>query len=239
MSADPCIEAMKYMFAPWRHVAATLPPISALTPRLEEVVKFHRNPARGFDFRFTPADSKYFASAAVDMWHRAVHSLLISAALTRESTLWSSVSGYYTTHYTFRALAHLMGYYQLFQLRWMVSLRMEGGHLIGAFRKGREREHDWYRNVVSKLPCLNSDPFFTSLKPSSMIDVSHRDRANYVDHLGLPPNLQDINREAIRIRMQQLARIEVLTPGPTSGGMRLRYGVPGAAKNTGGGALAV
>ena len=45
----------------------------------------------------------YFAMAAVKMWLRAVHSFLISVSLTKASPIWSSVAGYYSSHYSIRA----------------------------------------------------------------------------------------------------------------------------------------
>jgi hypothetical protein len=211
MSTDPSIQAMRYVFLPWRNAAANLPPLSMLREQLEGMITPHHN-SKAFEVQLTPTQSKYFASASIEIWHRAVHSLLVSTALTRESILWSCISGYYATHYTFRAFAHAMGYFQLFQERWTISLRMESGSLVGTFRKGRKREHEWYRSVISELPCLNSDPFFAPTERGVMIDSTHRDHANYSDHFGLPPNIQNIDREAIRNRMQQLARMEVQTP---------------------------
>src|SRR4051794_22938270 len=52
-----------------------------------------------------------FATAAVDIWLRAVHSFLISASLTESSPIWASISGYYSSHYSVRAIAHLLGYF--------------------------------------------------------------------------------------------------------------------------------
>src|SRR5687767_3491390 len=56
-----------------------------------------------------------FATAAVEMWLRAVHTFLISASLTDVSPIWCSVSGYYSSHYSVRAFAHLLGFFQLFR----------------------------------------------------------------------------------------------------------------------------
>src|SRR5579863_10259984 len=49
-----------------------------------------------------PNDMKVFATAAVEMWLRAVHSFVISTSLTEASPLWSSVAGYYSSHYSVR-----------------------------------------------------------------------------------------------------------------------------------------
>ena len=55
-----------------------------------------------------------FATAGVEMWHRAIHSFLWSVALTESSPIWSSVSGYYSSHFVMRALAHSMGIFKSF-----------------------------------------------------------------------------------------------------------------------------
>src|ERR1700757_803400 len=54
-----------------------------------------------------PKVAALFATASVDMWLGAVHSLLISASLTNASPIWASVTGYYASHYAVRGLAHL------------------------------------------------------------------------------------------------------------------------------------
>src|SRR4051794_23110473 len=56
-----------------------------------------------------------FASAAVEIWQRGIHSFLTSAALTETSPLWASVGGYSASHYSVRGLAHLLGAFQLHQ----------------------------------------------------------------------------------------------------------------------------
>ena len=63
----------------------------------------------------TPREIRMFATAAVEMWLRGIHSFLISAASTRVSPVWASISGYYASHYTIRAFAHLLGYFQLYR----------------------------------------------------------------------------------------------------------------------------
>src|SRR6516162_3242045 len=52
-------------------------------------------------------DLPIFATAAVEMWLRGIHSFLISASLTEASPIWASVAGYYSSHYSVRAFAHL------------------------------------------------------------------------------------------------------------------------------------
>jgi hypothetical protein len=77
----------------------------------------------------------YFATGAVDIWLRSVHSFLISASLTDASPIWSSVSGYYSSHYSVRGLAHLLGYFQLYRAKRIVQLSLEGGRYVCTFSK--------------------------------------------------------------------------------------------------------
>ncbi len=72
----------------------------------------------------------FFATASVEMWHRSVHSFLISASLTKASPLWASVSGYYSSHYSIRALAHLLGYFQLHNKKCIVQVDITGTRFI-------------------------------------------------------------------------------------------------------------
>src|SRR3989344_7964975 len=67
----------------------------------------------GSSFRLSSSDSILFATAAVEMWLRAVHSFLISSSLEKASPIWSSISGYYASHYVMRAFAHLHGHFLL------------------------------------------------------------------------------------------------------------------------------
>ncbi len=213
MTADPTIQALRMMFAPWQNVGATnaFPPPQTLTDALDKIAPRGRTTG-SVNVHIDVRTAKYFATAAIDIWHRAVHSLLISIAISGESTLWSSVSGYYSTHYVFRGLAHLLGHYQLFQQRWMVHLWAENGRFQCTFKRGREREHDWYRKIVAEDARFKTDPFFLLPVPPAMIDVVHRDRANYVDHLGLLPSLRLIDRALVRNRLHQISRIEVQAP---------------------------
>jgi len=204
---------LQRIFSPWRGVAAAgaFPAVSALTDELERRLPPGRVTQR-IDVPLQAATSRLFASAAIEIWQRAVHSLLISIALTRQSVLWSTICGYYATHYTFRGLAHLLGHYQMFRRHLIAQLSLDNGVLICSFSRGREREHDWYRRIVGVNPLLNTDPFFALPTPPSEYDVVHRDRANYADHLNLLPTLQNQDREFVRQRLAQMARIESLVP---------------------------
>jgi hypothetical protein len=213
MSVDPVMQNLRMMFAPWNSAAAANAfPASVTLAQALEKVSPPGSLTGAVDVHVDAGTAKYFATASIDIWHRAIHSLLISIVLTRQSSLWSIVSGYYATHYTFRGLAHLLGHFQLFRVKRMVHLRFENGSFICAFRRGHGREHDWYRKVVSSDIRFKSDPFFTSPAPSAMLDVEYRDRANYADHLSALLTMSAVDRAAVRNRMLQISRIEVQAP---------------------------
>src|SRR5260221_12529198 len=94
------------------------------------------------------------------MWQREIHSLLISVAVTDESAMWASVSGYYSPHYVFRGLAHLLGHYQFFHRKMPVHLGLENGQFICTFKRERGREHECDREVVAAAVRVKGDPVF-------------------------------------------------------------------------------
>jgi hypothetical protein len=109
-------------FRPLNVAAATFPPPRTLSVSLEG--KLPKDPTT--EVTINPKIASHFASAAVDIWLRSVHSFLISASLTEISPIWSSVSGYYSSHYAVRGLAHLLGYFQLFRRKRLAKLSL--GH---------------------------------------------------------------------------------------------------------------
>lgn len=156
-----------------------------------------------------------FATAAIEIWLRAVHSFLVSCALTAVSPVWSSVTGYYASHYTVRALAHILGHFQLFRLKKVVRLEFSGGmyHCVIEPKRARSREHLYYWRVVKEDPQFASDPLFTlNVHDGENSEVSHRDRANYADHVGALPNFRVSDEEALKNRIAQIARIQFGAP---------------------------
>ena len=81
----------------------------------------------------TPVIARMFTTAAVDVWMRGVHSFLISASLTNVSPIWASASGYYSSHYSVRAIAHLLGFFQLFTKKKIVRLEFQSGRFVCSF----------------------------------------------------------------------------------------------------------
>jgi hypothetical protein len=194
-----------------RSAVQALPKARALTDNLDSII-----PDKGVnDIRVPPKTAELFATASVDIWLRAVHSFLVSASLTKTSPVWASVSGYYSSHYSVRAFAHLLGYFLLYTRKRVVRWSLIEGHHICSFspRGGGEREHKVYWNWVKRDEHFKADPMFREYAPMADIsDVRHRDRASYADHLFPYPNFYLSNEQEVRNRIQQISRIEFLVP---------------------------
>lgn len=156
-----------------------------------------------------------FATAAVDIWLRSVHSFLISCALTKASPIWASATGYYSSHYSVRAIAHLLGHFQLFRRKRIVVLDVSrSGYACQVQSKGAgDREHRFYWRAVKQHPQFASDPLFTRNETDKdATDVGHRDRANYADHVGQVPNLQVTDLAELKHRISQISQIRFDAP---------------------------
>lgn len=156
-----------------------------------------------------------FTTAAIDMWSRSIHSFLVSCALTSSSPIWSSTAGYYSSHYSVRALAHLLGYFQLFQKRRIIRLDLPGGayKCDVEHKKATDHEHQFYWEAVRKSPQFSSDPLFV-LKHSDpdISDVGHRNFANYADHVGHVGTFAPLDAAAVRTRVLQISAIRFDAP---------------------------
>jgi len=194
--------------------ANAFPPMRALADKLNE----HAPAAKSgvIDVNVTPAVAAKFATASVDMWLRAVHSFLVSASLTDVSDIWSSVSGYYSSHYCVRAFAHLLGYFQLHHRKKIVKLQLiSGGHVCQYQNKNRtDREHTAYWKIVKDAPIFASDPLFTrnTTGGTTPADVEHRDLASYADHLAQFATFRPLDTEALKNRVQKISGIEFSSP---------------------------
>jgi hypothetical protein len=155
-----------------------------------------------------PAVAQMFATAAVNMWMRAVHSFLVSASLTNVSPIWASVAGYYSSHYSVRALAHLLGSFRLFTGRRLVRLELRAGRYVCTFDPKTGREHQIYWAIVKDDQHFRTDPFFTQGNP----EVAHRDWAQYIDHLPQFPPFEPLDKEALRTRIDKISDIPFDTP---------------------------
>lgn len=156
-----------------------------------------------------PEVAQLFATAAVNMWMRAVHSFLISASLTDVSPIWASVAGYYSSHYSIRALAHLLGFFRLFSRGYMVRLQLTAGQHFCIYSPQKGREHHLYWAIVRADPHFGTDPFFTQ---GNQEEVDHRDWAQYTDHVPLPDSFKPLNKEALRVRIDRISDIPFDAP---------------------------
>jgi hypothetical protein len=168
-----------------------------------------------------PAVAALFATAAVDMWLRAIHSFLMSASLQRASPVWASASGYYSSHYSIRAFAHLLGFFQLHHRKRKVHLVLNSGHLVCSFdpKTGSDREHQFYWRSVKADAQFHNDPLFRTNDATSNVagvpcdsEISLRDYANYADHLGELLPFQPLDVVFLRDRVQFISQIQFTTP---------------------------
>jgi hypothetical protein len=129
--------------------------------------------------------SQLLASASVEMWHRAIHSFLWSLALTEESKLWASISGYYASHFVMRAFAHAMGFFKCFTDRKIVQVVVHKGQFVCSLLEAKDAgEHAFYWKVVKDHPSLTGNPLFRgNSERDKKSDSAHRNFANYTDHV--------------------------------------------------------
>jgi hypothetical protein len=172
---------------------------------------------RQTEIEVEPDVAAMFTTASVDMWMRAVHSFLVSAALTKTSPLWASVAGYYSSHYTIRAYAHLLGVFQIFRIKMVARLEIASGS--GGFsckfdsKDGRHREHGFYWKVVNAENVLASSQLFVrNINGIDASDCAHREKANYQDHLGNFPEFNPFTKEDLKVRLDRLSQIGFSPP---------------------------
>lgn len=158
-----------------------------------------------------PASAKtLFATAAVEIWGRGVHSLVISAAITKASPIWAAVAGYYASHYAVRAFAHVLGYFQLYRLKKVVVLDVSSSQCQCEFRKKDRRtpEHRFYWKVVHQHADFSDNPLFRlNNEVDDVSDVGHRALANYADHVGGIPTFEPLSRDEMRRRLERISDI--------------------------------
>jgi hypothetical protein len=155
-----------------------------------------------------------FATAAVEVWLRGVHSFLVSASLTEASPLWASVSGYYSSHYTVRGIAHLLGYFQLFNRRKIVRLKLEAGHYVCTFmsKGANDGEHKLYWRLVKDSTDFRGDELFTQREDPQYADALHRNHANYADHVDAIPRFKPLDEDALKQRIEYISKIVIDAP---------------------------
>ena len=192
-----------------RSASKSLPGPGTLSNTLTlEEAKAHTNSRS-----ISPTLASHFGTAAVEIWQRSVHSFLISTSLTDTSPIWASVTGYYSSHYSVRGIAHLLGYFYLYR-RQKVA-RLEFGNSGGCkclFLKrpkgvSRGGEHQVYWALVKQDSLFTADPFFTDNKQDAdESDAGHRNYANYADHIGRYPVFHPLDRNAISDRIERISK---------------------------------
>ena len=151
-----------------------------------------------------------YATASIEMWQRGVHSFLVSASLTNISPIWSSVAGYYASHYCMRAFAHAIGYFHLFQRGISVQLDLSGAFTCYPRRpKGKRGEHLLYWKIVKDEPTFISDPLFSDNIDAQLSDAAHRHKANYFDHLNDFPVFRTLQEQTLKDRIKVLSEMEL------------------------------
>lgn len=155
-----------------------------------------------------------FATAAVEVWLRSIHSFLISASITDASPIWSAVAGYYSSHYSMRAFAHLLGYFQLFRRKRIVSLERTRPECVFSRKQAADREHSFYWRVVKTDPYFAADPLFTdNLDDSEVSDAANRNRSTYGDHLSTAlPQFRVLSEQALKNRIRFISSMEFVDP---------------------------
>jgi hypothetical protein len=189
--------------------ARRVPAATSLSTALSAFTPLDEQP-----FAVTSEIPKLFITASTDAWQRSIHSFLVSIALTECSPLWSGVCGYYASHYAVRAFAHLFGCYLLFNKKRMVELTLANGIYSCAFRKKKpnDREHQAYwRRLVDDSP-IKSDQFFRE-NVGNDSEISHRDRANYADHLtSYYKTFLTLDKDTTLRRIDRISKIQFAEP---------------------------
>jgi len=208
-------------FAPLNTVAASkaFPAPAALASALLVLAPGKKRDPLPSPQNVSPQVASMFATAAVEMWLRSIHSFMISASVSASSPIWASVAGYYSSHYAIRATAHLLGCFQLFHRKCVVTLQLEDNvHVCSFNAKGADtREHQFYWKVVKNYPLFADNSLYTfNASPdgdnSFPSDAAHRERANYGDHLYQYPKFTPLDKNTMKDRIDFLSGIRFITP---------------------------
>ena len=109
------------------------------------------------------------------------------------------------------SVRHLFGLFHLHRDKRLIQLKRAGnGYAFEIIKKnGSDREHKLYWKYLAEHQELKNDPFFYPNRediPES--DGSHRNRANYADHLNTFPMFKPLSEEYLARRIQKIAEIE-------------------------------
>ena len=110
-----------------------------------------------------------------------------------------------------RAFSHLFGLFHLHKDKRVIQLTRQGtGWVFEIIRKnGSDREHKLYWKFLAGHPELVGDPlFYPNREDIPESDGSHRNRANYADHLNTFPQFKPLSEEHLSHRIQKIAAIQ-------------------------------
>jgi len=176
---------------------------------LAEALEKNLLKSAGNSFASSTQLNAMFATAAVEMWLRATHSFLMSASTTLSSPIWSSVSGYYASHYAMRAFSHSLGYFHVFRRKKLVRLDLQTFSCLIEKKGASDREHIVYWRLVKDNKDIGNDPFFSHNEDQRHSDSAHRNRANYSDHICAFPEFRVLDEKALRARLKILSEMEL------------------------------
>ncbi len=194
-----------------RAAAGTLPQPGAFGAELGEIVHEAEKRSQS-QIRLNADQAACFVTAAVEIWHRAIHSFVISTLLSNASPVWASVCGYYASHYSVRGVGHLLGFFQLHRKRRIVELLPDGTTFAARIvrKDANTREHKFYWKIVKQHPIFASDPFFVFNNDQDPVsDGAHRNFANYLDHVDQFPNVVLLQWDQLQNRVQHVAAVEL------------------------------
>jgi hypothetical protein len=155
------------------------------------------------------------ASAGVEMWHRSIHSFLWSLALTDGSPLWSSVSGYYASHFAMRAFSHSMGIFKSFTQKKAIQVVNKNGGFVCSLSRSDLGEHAFYWNAVKGK--ISGNPLFhDNNERDTKSESAHRTFANYTDHVGSFSPVQFPALETVAESVEKISRIRLGSVAPPS-----------------------
>lgn len=217
MSLDPELQHIPVLFATLQGPgsATFFPELQSLSIAIKAKVKSQKNGTVNINEQIL----KMYATGSVEAWQRGLHSFLISASLTDTSAIWASVAGYYASHYVMRAFSHLFGFFQLHTQGVIVELDPENMYSLKVKRKGSDGEHKLYWKYVKKLKLFQNNVLFTdnpeppNTKFSTFLsDQGHRNKANYVDHIGHFTNFTPLNTQQLQARIEYLSNLDINDP---------------------------
>ena len=160
-------------------------------------------------------EASHFATAAVDIWLRGVHSFLISTALTEASPIWASVRNIILV-----TMSSVPSPIPSVTFSYFVSRRLPDWSTIqvntSAFFETKERlrvgEHQLYWRLVKATKAFEGDDLFTdNNQEADEFDVRHRNHANYSDHLFQYPQFFVAKEDTIKNRIEHISKIAVDT----------------------------